>query len=255
MTERIPVYLTTLARQDPIRELFAMGVLSYWVRHREVSSVTVIIPQAEEHGWKRVTQAWADVEARHPSLAAAAALKRIEFRETELDGSQRRRHIIASALARASGAEFFVQADDDILPRVEMSVAVALDLMRQAPRCAMAVLALPNCPLAGHTRSPTGAPIAGDQPAGGVRFCRTAAFAEHPWPESSLGVTCSMCHEHHGPGYDVPLWEGLQKRGWTVGVFGDSSPPTLRATNLIECSALSSVWSRGMADGFPLHER
>ena len=233
--ERWPVFLTTRA-VDKIRVGLAVAVISYWSRHLD-ADLTVLDCGAS------------------PSLRACLyclGMTSVKWVEFPAEDSQRQRHAIAARLAAEARAEHYIQTDDDLLPRVSLSLGLAVDLMRLYPDFAMVSLSLPNCPLGGHVDRHYGqgtGPVSECGAAGGVRFCRTAAFASLDFPPRRP--------EEYGPGYDIPLAEGLRAAGYKVGFYGDGSPGTLRATHLAESPLLSCVWADfygGPATSFPAQE-
>lgn len=240
---RYPVFLTVRA-DDPIRAGHAFSVASYWLRNRQVETLVIIAVEADRRFFE-ILDLW-DLLQFDGSIA---------IRNIPIEGSQKRRHVIALEESRAVGAEWFVQCDEDILPLPEFDLDVAVDLARQArapsarfgidrgAEFGMVALALPDCHLT-HLVDPEAKqyaqrPVEVVGAAGGCRIMSTAIDpAKLPFYDQRMR------------GYDCPLAEGIREQGMAVGYYTDAAPRDCRAVNL--SGPLSSVWPQlAVPEEFP----
>lgn len=220
----IPVFLTTRAR-DPLRILYAAACINYWTRHVEVEPFTIINAGCDR-------RLWHVVETLDPDYHEARPMrwKRIDIPE---EGSQRTRHVVAWEAAQELGAEWYIQVDDDIMPRPEFTATVAMDLLRLQGGYGLVSAYLPACPVDGHEperHNPYRQPIADTACCGAIRFMRTEMPLEFPPLE----------HRPEGSGYDEALCLAVRAAGYKTGAFSDQSPQHLRVTHLAD--TYSTVW-------------
>lgn len=223
------VYVTSAA-QDSIRVAMAAATLAYWCRLRD-THVTLLDAGAGR--------------SLHRVLGPLGLVRGEDYESIRLDAetSQRDRHHVAHADAQRHGAPWYLQADDDILPRPEFNPRQAVDIATRYDGFGMIALLLPNCPLPhavdGREWRPQH-PVEECASAGGVRLMRSAMEWELPPFQA----------QREGRGYDVPLALAIRAAGWKVGFFTEQSPPALRGTHMGE--HLSLVWRcEEIPDEFP----
>ncbi|MDP2705078.1 MAG: hypothetical protein Q8O71_01615 [bacterium] len=219
-----PVFITTGSPdgQDSIRGLVAAAVITFWLRHREASQIIVLDAGADVRLWTTL-RTWG--YGAHPAL---------DIVRLPPDDSQRRRHIESQRYARDLGAPYYVATDDDIMPRPEFSVAMAVALAERDPHYAMVTALLSSCTLP-HTiedapSSMESAPVAEGGAGGGLRVWRTAAAIDYPPPDPSAPRA-----------YDRVLATAIRAAGHQVGYYTSVAPRSLRVAHF-PGGAYSTVW-------------
>lgn len=227
----VPVFLTTGADSMFVGGI-AASLVDYWMRHQEASPVTVLDWGADPRWWNGML-AWGYM------ANGGTKLRRFLL---HADTSQRMRHVVALGAAQRMKAEWFVQTDDDILPRAEFSPHAAVEILRSActtqPAFGMPAgtpyglvqVKLPPCNLP-HAGTPDGEyPVIREAGAvGGLRFISTALDPDGLPP-----------YDPQKRGYDPLLCDAVREQGLAVGAFWDAAPLGLRATHLRR--EYSTVW-------------
>ena len=227
-----PVYITTGADSLFVGG-FALSVVDYWMRHTQADPVTVL-------DWGADSRFWIAMD----SWGYRPGCGKLRIRLMNPDTSQRERHVIALTEAREMGAAWLVQADDDILPRPEFSIATgvrlaeetrttrpAFDMPTGTPYGLVSVKLPPcNMPHAGDPNAAGPMPVIAEAGAmGGLRFMSTKLDPDKLPP-----------YEPKRRGYDVLLCDEVRAQGMAVGCFWDAAPIGLRATHLRR--EYSTVW-------------